>query len=142
MKQNTHTSKSLNISDLKLIGGGKTLNISVLRRSSIFIFTMIIVSFVCFSCSEETSVSQYPEMQAYYAESCNLGVTSADSIVRFVHKFGGYVKANPASTNDQYYQPTYDNMVHAGSLFGLTITSVTTGIKLETDWEDENVVNF
>ena len=70
MKHNEYMSKSLKISDLKFIWD-KTLNVSVLRRSLIPHFILIIVSFLYFACSKETSISSYPEMQAYYAESCN-----------------------------------------------------------------------
>ena len=121
MKQNTHTSKSLNISDLKLIGGGKTLNISVLRRSSIFIFTMIIVSFVCFSCSEETSVSQYPEMQAYYDESCNLGVATTDSVQHFTQKVNTFVTQHTDAANDPLYPQIVGNIQSACFRLNITI---------------------
>ncbi len=115
-----------------------------------FCVCLLLLSTIVFvACGNDEQQVEYASIEdpislliPYYLESKGLPETSADSIVRFVHKFGDYVKANPACRGDEYYQPTYDNMVYAASLFGLTITTVTTGIKLETDWFGGYEVNF
>ena len=116
----------------------------------VFCVCLLLLSTIVFvACGSDEQQEDYASIEdpislliPYYLESKGLPETSADSIVRFVHKFGDYVKANPACRGDEYYQPTYDNMVYAGSLFGLTITTVTSGIKLETDWFGGYEVNF
>lgn len=56
MRQTTYTSKPAGAPSQKLIGGGKALNISGLRSISTFLLFLFIVSFLCTSCEEETSV--------------------------------------------------------------------------------------
>ena len=133
MKYNAYTSKSLKISDLKFIGGGKTLNISVLRRSLIPHFVLIIVSFLCFACSKKTSVSQYPEMQGYFAESCNLGVATTDSVQRFTQKFDAFVAQHTDAADDPLYARICDNIQNACARLNITVND---------DWDGENHLNF
>ena len=121
MKNNAYTSKSLKISDLKLIGGGKTLNISVLRRSLIPHFILIIVSFLYFACSKETSVSHYPEMQAYYAESCNLGVAATDSVQHFAQKVDAFVTQHTDAKQDPLYPRIQENIRSASFRLNINV---------------------
>ena len=84
-----------------------------------FCVCLLLLSTIAFvACDSDEQQVEYASIEdpislliPYYLESKGLPETSADSIVRFVHKFGGYVKANPACRGDEYYQPTYDNMV-------------------------------
>ena len=133
MKHNAYMSKSLKISDLKFIGGGKTLNISVLRRSLIPHFILIIVSFLCFACSKETSVSSYPEMQAYYVESCNLGVATTDSIRHFSQKVNAFVTSHADAVEDPLYPKIKENI----RTVSLRIT-----INVGDEWEGEYYTTF
>lgn len=132
MKYNAYTSKSLEISALKL-GGGKSLSISVLRRSSILFIILIIVSFLCLACSKETSVTHYPEMQAYYAESCNLGVAATDSVQRFALKVDAFVTQHTDATDDPLYDRICDNIQSAWIRISITINE---------DWDGDYNMNF
>lgn len=132
IRHNTYTSKSLKYSDLQLIGGGKTLNISVLRSSLIFFSFLFIVSFLCLACSKETSRMSYPEMQAYYAESCNLGVAASDSIARFRQKVDTFVTQHADAKDDPLYSRIVDNIKSAW---------VRLNMNLGDDWdEDYNMI--
>ena len=133
MKNYAYTSKSLKISLLKLIGGGKTLNISVLRRSSILFILFIIVSFLCLACSKETSVSHYPEMQAYYAESCNLGVSATDSVQRFAQKVDSFVAQHTDAADDPLYARICNNILSACLRLNIT---------LNYEWDDQYKFKF
>ena len=132
MRHNIYTSKPLRISGLKLIGGGKALNISVLRHSLISLSFLFIVSFLCLACSKETSRMSYPEMQAYYAESCNLGVAASDSIARFRQKVDTFVTQHTDAKDDPLYPKIQAN-----------IESVWVRVRIELgdDWsEDYNMI--
>ena len=128
MRHNTYTSKPLRISGLKLVGGGKTLNISVLRHSLISLSFLFIVSFLCLACSKETSRMSYPEMKAYYAESCNLGVAASDSIVRFRQKVDTFVAQHTDAKEDPLYSQIVDNIKSAW---------IRLNINLGDDWGDD-----
>lgn len=133
MNHYTYIPKSLNIRALKLIGGGKTLNVSVLRRSLIPHFILIIVSFLYLACSKETSISCYPEMQAYYAESCNLSVATTDSIRHFSQKVNAFVTSHSDAVEDPLYPKIKEN-IRAVS-FRLIIT-------IDDEWDGEYYMNF
>ena len=76
---------------------------------------------MCFSCSEETSVSQYPEMQAYYAESCNLGVATTDSVQHFTQKVNTFVTQHTDAANDPLYPQIVGNIQSACFRLNITI---------------------
>lgn len=128
MKHDTYTTKSLILRALELIGGGKTLNFSVLRHSLISFNFVMIVSFLCLACSKETSVTQYPEMQAYYAESCHLGVAASDSVQRFSLKVETFVTRHTDAKQDPLYPRIQEN-IRAAS-FCLTFM-------IDDEWESE-----
>ena len=56
MKHDRYSSKPAGRPAQKLIGGGKTLNISVLRGVVISNFVIFIISFLCVSCEKEIPV--------------------------------------------------------------------------------------
>ena len=135
MKHYTYTPKSLNIRALKLIGGGKTLNISVLRNSLIPLSLSFIVSFLCLACSKETSVSQpqYPEMQAYYVESCHLSVAATDSVQRFMQKVDTFVTHHTDAKQDPLYPRIQENIRSA---------SFRLNINVDDEWDGEYNMTF
>ena len=55
MQHDRYSSKPAGRPAQKLIGGGKTLNISVLRFVAFLFILIIIVSFLCVSCGKEIS---------------------------------------------------------------------------------------
>lgn len=135
MKHYTYIPKSLNIRALKLIGGGKTLNISVLRNSLIPLSLSFIVSFLCLACSKETSVSQpqYPEMQAYYVESCHLSVAATDSVQRFMQKVDTFVTRHSDAKQDPLYPRIQENIRSA---------SFRLNINVDDEWDGEYNMTF
>ena len=133
MKHYRYTSKPLRISDLKLIGGGKTLNFSVLRNSLISFSFILVVSFLCLACSKETSRSSYPEMQAYYVESCNLGVAAIDSVQRFSQKVDAFVALHADAKDDPLYPRIQEN---------IQTVSIRLGFNVNEDWDEDYDVNF
>ena len=131
----TYISNPLIIRVLKLIGGGKTLNISVLRNSLIPLFVLTIVSFLCLACSKETSVSQpqYPEMQAYYVESCHLSVAATDSVQRFMQKVDTFVTHHTDAKQDPLYPRIQENIRSA---------SFRLNINVDDEWDGEYNMTF
>lgn len=121
MNHYAYIPKSLNIRVLKLIGGGKTLNISVLRNSLIPLSLSFIVSFMCLACSKETSVSSYPEMQAYYVESCHLSVAATDSVQRFMQKVDTFVTRHTDAKQDPLYPRIQENIRSASFRLNITV---------------------
>ena len=93
----------------------------------------MIVSFLCLACSKETSRMSYPEMQAYYAESCNLGVAATDSVQRFSQKVDTFVTQHTDAKDDPLYSKIQAN-----------IESVWVRVRIELgdDWEGENHYDF
>ena len=83
-------------------------------------------------------------MHQMYDESVNLTQATVDSISCFCVKFSNYVTHNPQSKQDEYYEPTIQNVRTAAALhgYGIKVTEVTTGISLDTDWEGEFVYTF
>ncbi len=133
MERDIFTSKPLRISGLKLIGGGKTLNISVLRTSLISLFFSFIVSFLCLACSKETSRSSYPEMQAYYVESCHLTEVAEDSVIRFSQKVNAFVLQHADAMDDPLYPKIREN---------IKAVKVKSGFYVNPEWDEEVNVNF
>jgi len=67
----------------------------------ICLFTLTFVA-----CNKDADDSVNPNrMYEFYAESCGLTQTSADSVIQFSYKLGRYVTANPESQRDRYYPP-------------------------------------
>ena len=81
-------------------------------------------------------------MEQMYVESKNLPETSIDSIKSFTSKFGNYIKANPASMNNEYYTPTVENISYACSVFGYQLNISKTGITINTEWDGETIINY
>ena len=107
MKHYTYTSKRHGNTSLKLIEGGKFSYSALLRHSLIPLSLLFIVSFLCLACSKETSITQYPEMQAYYAESCHLGVAASDSVQHFSQKVETFVTRHTDAKQDPLYPRIY-----------------------------------
>lgn len=131
-----------------LIGGGKTLNISVLRNSFrsfshaipsffIFLFGICLFSFSLFSCEKELNADggSYPELQTYYTESCSWDaqVLTSDSLRRFRLKVADYVSVHPDAIHTSVYPKIQDNIRQASLRVTLTI---------DPTWGGDTVINF
>jgi hypothetical protein len=95
------------------------------------------------SCDNEVMEELTPMCQMYN-ESVNLPQATLDSITNFTHKFGFYVGSHPESRQDQYFDPTLQNLRNAAALHGYTIkeTTVTTGITVNDEWAGETYIYY
>jgi hypothetical protein len=84
-------------------------------------FVLIIVSFLCLACSKETSISQYPEMQAYYVESCHLSVAATDSVPRFMQKVDTFVTRHSDAKQDPLYPRIQENIRSASFRLNINV---------------------
>ena len=73
----------------------------------------------------------YPEMQAYYAESCNLGVAASDSIARFRQKVDTFVTQHTDAKEDPLYSKIQAN-----------IESVWVRVRIELGDDFEGEINY
>ena len=81
-------------------------------------------------------------MTQLYEESAGLPQVSLDSIKSFTAKFGSYVVCRPESRQDEYYQPTLDNINYAASLYGCRLVELSTGVTVNTDWRGERHLTY
>lgn len=103
---------------------------SGLRFAAISNFVIFIVSFLCVACEKEIS-HDYPELQAYYAESCQLPEVTRDSVLRFTNKVADFVDVYPEAKYDPIYPDIVNNVNHV--LFGVWIN---------TEWDGETRITF
>ena len=121
MKCYTYKSTPLGSKSAIAVLGGKFSYSALLRHSLIPLSLSFIVSFLCLACSKETSITQYPEMQAYYAESCHLGVAASDSVQRFSLKVETFVTRHTEAKQDPLYPRIQDNIRAASIHLNITI---------------------
>ena len=125
-----------------LIGGGKTLNISVLHNSFhssfrafpsfyIVLFGICLFSFSLFSCEKE--LTHYPEIVAYHAESKNLDVATSDSVGKFNVKVKAFVAQHPDATQDPLYPEIQKNI--KANLLRLSLT-------IDDEWEGDTTIHY
>lgn len=81
-------------------------------------------------------------MHQMYNESVGLPSTSIDSVKTFTTKFGNYLKANPDGWNDEYCNPTIENMKYACSVFGYELNITNVAFQFNTEWGGEYFVEF
>ena len=86
---------------------------------------LAIFAFTFVACEKEIS-HDYPELQAYYTESCHLNVATRDSVLRFTNKVADFVEVNPEAKYDPIYPEIVNNVNHV--LFGVWIN---------TEWDGE-----
>ena len=82
-------------------------------------------AFAFVACEKDIS-HDYPELQAYYMESCHLNVATRDSVLRFTNKVADFVEVNPEAKYDPIYPEIVNNVNHV--LFGVWIN---------TEWDGE-----
>ena len=142
MKHDRYSSKPTGRPAQKLIGGGKTLNISVLRFSVLPFILIIIVSFLCVSCEKEISsldASVHAQMQAFYAESQGLMETSEDSVVNYYKKFAGFHDQHPECETDELFPPTVVNLENALDHYGVIQIG---DVIIHSEWGGETHLTF
>lgn len=104
---------------------------------------------ICFfSCDKNDDVAEQEPakarpMELLYNESKGLAETSADSVTNFAQKFCDHMNSNLNDQNDEYFQPTVENIEYAGSVFGYKITIKTgVSITINDEWDGEYYMNF
>ena len=93
---------------------------------------------------DDVYVAPLTPMYQMYDESTRLTQATVDSISSFCVKFNGYIIQHPVSRQDQYFDPTLQNLRDAAALYGYTIkeTTVTAGITINDEWDGETVIYF
>jgi len=121
----------------------KSNKVLTLKGAFIAFLSMMMIGFA--SCDKNSSFEdEQPNnsMELMFVESKGLPETSIDSVKSFTSKFAGYLKANPASANSEYYEPTVENISSACSVFGYKLTVVHTGVTINTEWDGEYFISF
>ena len=72
-------------------------------------------------------------MQAYYVESCNLGVAAIDSVQRFSQKVDAFVLQHADAMDDPLYPKIREN---------IKAVKVKSGFYVNPEWDEEVNVNF
>ena len=113
------------------------------RVGRVFALLIAVLPLAFASCEKEV-MEELPPMGQMYYESVNLPQATLDSITNFTHKFGVYVGSHPESRQDQYFDPTLQNLRNAAALHGYTIkeTTVTTGITVNDEWAGEIFIQY
>ena len=93
-----------------------------------FILCLIMVG-----CEKQVISESYPEMKAFYTESCTLPAVTIDSVKAFSAKVGNYVTKHPESKSHSLYPKIQENIKSAS----LRIT-----IECDTTWDGETHINF
>ena len=84
-------------------------------------------------CEKQVISESYPEMKAFYTESCTLPAVTIDSVKTFSAKVGNYVTKYPESKSHSLY-PKIQEYIKSASL---RITIV-----CDTIWDGETYINF
>jgi len=84
-------------------------------------------------CEKQVNSEGYPEMEAFYTESCALPAVTIDSVKTFSAKVSNYVSKYPESKTHSLYPQIQENIKSAS----LRIT-----IECDTTWDGETHINF
>ena len=84
-------------------------------------------------CEKQVISESYPEMKAFYTESCTLPAVTIDSVKTFSAKVDNYVANYPKSKSHSLYPKIQENIKAAS----LRIT-----IECDTTWDGETHINF
>ena len=91
----------------------------------------------------EQEASRARPMELLYNESKGLAKTSADSVSNFAQKFCDHMNSTLNNQNDEYFQPTVDNIEYAATVFGYKLTiNMGVGITINDEWDGEYFMNF
>ena len=97
---------------------------------------LVLIFTVCFfmvGCEKQVISEGYPEMKAFYTESCALPALTIDSVRSFSAKVNNYVANYPKSKSHSLYPKIQENIKAAS----LRIT-----IECDTTWDGETHINF
>jgi hypothetical protein len=91
-----------------------------MRKLALLIVAMLMMT----GCEKEVIGEGYPEMEAFYTESCGLPNVTVDSVRLFSSKVGNYTDTYPESKEHSLYPRIQEN-IQAASL-RITLTCDTT----------------
>ena len=91
-----------------------------MKRLALLIVTTLMMT----GCEKEVIGEGYPEMEAFYAESCGLPAVTIDSVRLFSAKVDNYTAIYPESKEHSLYPKIQEN-IHSASL-RITLTCDTT----------------
>lgn len=97
---------------------------------------LVLIFTVCLfmvGCEKQVISESYPEMKAFYTESCTLPAVTIDSVKTFSAKVDNYVANYPESKSHSLYPKILENIKSAS----LRIT-----IECDTTWDGETHINF
>ena len=118
-------------------------NASCGRVFCVCMLLCLLMPFALCSCDKQATDALTP-MHQMYNESINLPQATLDSITTFTHKFGGYVGSHPESRQDQFFDPTLQNLRDAAALYGYSVKDATlnTSITVNDEWAGETFIFF
>lgn len=99
----------------------------------ILLVLLVITLPMLIGCEKEVLSEGYPEMEAFYTESCGLMAVTTDSVKLFSAKVDGFTIRNPESKEHSLYPKIQANIKSAS--LGLIITC-------DTTWDGETHINF
>ncbi len=97
------------------------------------LFVFIIGCLFVVGCEKQVISECFPEMEAFYTESCGLRSVTLDSVKTFSVKVNDYTTEYPESKDHSLYPKIQDNIKDAS----LRIT-----IECDTTWDGETHINF
>lgn len=115
---------------------------SALGSRAFLCLCLIVSAFFLGSCQQEEV--RTTGMQQLYQESQHLNQASLDSIDSFTTKLGDYINAHPSVLEDELYEPLINNINLSLAPYGycVKVTTISVGVKVETDWKGEKFINF
>lgn len=84
-------------------------------------------------CEKQVVSEGYPEMEAFYTESCTLPAVTIDSVKTFSAKVDNFVANYPGSKSHSLYPKIRENIKSA---------SLRIIIECDTTWDGETHINF
>ena len=98
------------------------------------LFVLLVSAFpMLYGCEKAVLSEGYPEMEAFYSESCGLMAVSTDSVKLFTAKVDGFTAQYPESKGHSLYPKIQSNIKSA---------SLRIVIECDTTWDGETHINF
>jgi hypothetical protein len=97
------------------------------------------------SCSkDDADGASSSSMRQMYDESTRLTQVQMDSISNFCDKLCGYLNKHPQSKQDEYFDPTFQNIQTAAALHGydVKLKEATFTITVNDEWKGETFITY
>ena len=103
-----------------------------MKKTSIAMFLCLLASFILPSC-EKAVIDEYPQMDAYYAESKGLSAVTIDSVRTFSSKVDGFVTTYPIAKEHEKYPLIQANIKSASLRIAITVND---------EWAGDTIIHF